>query len=92
MGFASTTVRFSGSIRQFRCKSFWGGDAVRNFCPTCGGFVFGGEVGKDTSHAICVGSLDDPSRFNSKIAIFVRDRPSWAVLPPGLVTSDTIPR
>jgi hypothetical protein len=91
MGFASTTVRFSGPTRQFRCKSFRGGDAVRNFCPTCGGLVFGGEVGKDPSHTIYAGSLDDQSCFRPKIAIFVRNRPSWATLPPGLVTFDTIP-
>jgi hypothetical protein len=91
MGFASTAVRISGSTRRFRCKSFKGGDAVRNFCPTCGGLVFGGEVGKDTLHTIYAGSLDDPSSFRPKIAIFVRDRPSWAILPPGLATFDTIP-
>jgi hypothetical protein len=51
MGFASTAVRISGPTRQFRCKSFKGGDAARNFCPTCGEFVFGGEVGKDASFA-----------------------------------------
>jgi hypothetical protein len=92
MSFASTAVRISGPTRQFRCKSFRGGEAVRNFCPTCGGLVFGGEVGKDTSHMIYAGSLDDPSYFHPKIAIFVRDRPSWAILPPDLATFDTMPR
>jgi hypothetical protein len=84
MGFASTAVRISGPTRQFRCKSCRGGDAVRNFCPSCGGLVFGGEVGKDTSQTIYAGSLDT-------IAIFVRERPSWAVLPLGLKIFDTTP-
>ena len=91
MGFASSAVRFSGRTRQFRSKSFRGGDAVRNSCPICGSLVFGGEVGKDESHTIYAGSLDDPSWFQPKIAIFVRDRPDWAMMPPNLTIFETIP-
>ena len=60
MGFPSSAVRFSGETRQFRSKAANGNIAVRNFCPVCGGLVFGGEVGKDKSHTIYAGSLDDP--------------------------------
>jgi hypothetical protein len=60
MGFASTAVRISGPARQFRCKSIKGSDAVRNFCPTCGGLVFGGEVGHRVSRSSihCLGNAD----------------------------------
>jgi hypothetical protein len=36
-------------------------------------------------------TLDDPSSACPKIDIFVRDRPPRAILPPGLVTFETIP-
>jgi hypothetical protein len=91
MGFPSTALRFTGESRQFRSKAFSGGDAVRNFCPVCGGLVFGGVVGQSTSHTIYAGSLDDPSLFHPTIAIFTRDRPDWVVLPPGLKTFETMP-
>jgi hypothetical protein len=91
MSFASTAVRFSGETRQFRSRSFRGTDAVRNFCLACGGLVFGGEVGKDASHTIYAGSLDDPALFHPTIAIFMRDRPAWVVTPPGLRSFDTMP-
>ena len=91
MGFASAAVRFSGETRQFRSRSFRGTDAVRNFCPGCGGLVFGGEVGKDASHTIYAGSLDDPSLFRPTIAIFVRDRPVWVVISPDLTPFDALP-
>ena len=91
MGFASTAVRFSGATRQFRSKAFKGGDAVRNSCPVCGGLVFGGVVGEDDSHTIYAGSLDEPSRFHPQIAIFARDRPAWALIPPDLSVFDTMP-
>jgi hypothetical protein len=91
MAFASDAVRFSGETRQFRSTSFRGTDAVRNFCPRCGGLVFGGEVGKDTSHTIYAGSLDDPALFHPTIAIFVRDCPAWVAIPPDLTLFDTLP-
>jgi hypothetical protein len=91
MSFAADAVRFHGEPRQFRSKAFRGGEAVRNFCPICGGLVFGGVAGKDTSHTIYAGTLDDPSLFRPEVAIFVRDRPAWAGLPPGLTTFETMP-
>jgi hypothetical protein len=91
MGFASSAVRFQGETRQSRVKSFRGTDAVRNFCPHCGGLVFGGIVGEDDSHTIYAGSLDDASAFKPQVAIFTRSRPAWAPLPQGLPTFDTLP-
>jgi hypothetical protein len=91
MGFASRAVRFSRQPRQFRSKAANGGDAVRNFCPVCGGLVFGGEIGKTDSFTIYAGSLDDPSQFRPTVAIFARDRPAWALIPPGLTIFETIP-
>lgn len=84
LGFAAAAVRITGATRQFRTRSARGGAAVRNFCPDCGGLVFGGEVGRDTEFTIYAGSLDDPSLFRPTVAIFTQDRPAWVVLPAGL--------
>ncbi len=91
MGFAASAVRFSGTTRQFRCKSARGGEAVRNFCSVCGSLVFGGVVGEDESHTIYAGSLDDPSLFRPQIAIFTHGRPQWAVVPGGLTMFEALP-
>lgn len=91
MGFAAAALRFEGAPRQHRCRAFRGGEAVRNYCPDCGGLVFGGVVGESDSHTIYAGSLDDPSLFSPKIAIFNRDRPAWATLPPGVMVFETMP-
>ncbi len=91
MGFSSSAVRFSGQSRQFTCKAANGGDAVRNFCPVCGSLVHGGVVGKDDSFTIYAGTLDDPALFQPKIAIFARDRPAWAPIPPGITVFETTP-
>jgi hypothetical protein len=91
MGFASSAVRFSGPARQFATKAARGGDAVRNSCPVCGSLVFGGEVGKAELFTVYAGTLDDPSAFHPKIAIFARSRPAWAVIPPDLTVFDAMP-
>ena len=91
MGFPSGAVRFSGQSRISTSKAANGGDAVRNFCAICSSLVFGGRVGEDDSHTIYAGSLDDPSSFRPKIAIFTRDRPIWAVIPPDLTIFETTP-
>jgi hypothetical protein len=91
LGFRSDAVRFSGATRQFTCKAASGRDAVRNSCPVCGGLVFGGTVGTDDSFTIYAGSLDDPSLFRPRIAIFTRGRPEWALIPPGLKVYEGLP-
>jgi hypothetical protein len=91
MGFPSSALRFAGRTLQFVSKAARGGEAVRNSCPVCGGLVFGGRVGQDTEFTIYAGSLDDPSLFQPRIAIFTRDRPAWALIPPGLTVYERLP-
>ena len=91
MGFAAEEIAITGATLQFRSPAFSGREAVRNSCPACGGLVFGGEVGKDKMHTVYAGSLDNPALFQPAIAVFVRDRPAWAVVPEGLPTFDTMP-
>jgi len=91
INFGAEAVTFSGAALQFRSLSFRGTESVRNFCPACGGLVFGGEIGKDDAHTIYAGSLDDASLFVPRIAIFNRDRPAWVPLPPGVAMFETMP-
>jgi hypothetical protein len=91
MSFASDAVHFEGTPRQFRSKSARDTEAVRNFCPACGGLVFGGEIGKTPSFTIYAGSLDDPALFHPQIAIFTRSRADWAVIPAGLTLFEALP-
>ena len=92
MVFASEAVQFTGLPRQFACRAANGNEAVRNFCPVCGGLVFGGRVGTDQAFTIYVGSLDDPSLFHPRIAIFTRGRPQWALIPAELTVFEAAPR
>jgi len=91
MGFPRGAMRFSGQTLSYRSKAASGGDAIRNSCPICGSLVFGGEAGVSDIFTIYAGSLDDPSCFCPTAAIFTRNRPSWAVVPPGLTVFEEMP-
>ena len=91
MNFAAADIVITGEARQHAAKSIRGTDAVRNFCPVCGGLVFGGIIGVDAEHTVYAGSLDDQGHFKPTIAIFDRDRPAWLALPAGLAPHATMP-
>jgi len=91
LNFKAHELRFFGQPRQHQCPAARGGLATRNFCPVCGGLVFGGIVGDGAGHTIYAGSLDDPSLFKPSIAIFTRGRPEWAVIPEGLTVFERLP-
>jgi hypothetical protein len=88
MGFPNSAVRFNGQSQKFTSKAANGNDAVRNSCPICCSLVFGGEVGRAEIFTIYAGSLDDPSSFHPNVAIFTRNRPTWALIPPDLTAYD----
>jgi hypothetical protein len=91
MGFSRESLRFSGRILRHRSKAWSGATAVRNSCAVCGGLVFGGEIGVSETFTIYAGSLDEPQSFRPTIAIFTRNRPDWALIPPGLGLYDEQP-
>ena len=91
MGFAAAAITITGATRQSHVTLARGGTATRNHCATCGSLVFGGVVGESDSFTIYAGSLDDPTRFKPQVALFVRERPDWAEVMPGLKEFDAMP-
>lgn len=91
MAFAAADLTFSGPTKTSSSLSARGTPAIRNTCPACASLVFGGPVGETDSHTIYAGSLDDPSVFKPTVAIFVKGRPDWAVVPEGLEMFEGLP-
>jgi hypothetical protein len=91
MAFSGAAMTISGKTLTHRLPLGGGRVATRNSCAACGGLVFGGEVGESTDFNIYAGSLDDPTQFHPKIAIFTRNRPAWALVPQNLKQFETMP-
>jgi hypothetical protein len=92
LGFAGSQVTFRGASRVFSSPAANGGEATRNFCPDCGGLVFGGERDISDAFTIYAGSLDEPADFHPTLAIFTEGRPEWAVIPPHFKVFARAPR
>jgi hypothetical protein len=91
MGFPASAVTITGAVLLNSHKLADGRVADRNHCAACGSLVYGGIVGKVERHTIYAGSLDDPSRFHPKIAIYLREKAPWVDVPPGLTVFDGLP-
>jgi hypothetical protein len=91
MGFPASAVLFTGESQAHTLKQADGRLSQRNFCPNCGGLVFGGVAGISKAYTVYAGSLDHPSRFHPTIAIFTRDKPDWVVLPAGITLFERMP-
>jgi len=92
MGFDVAALIITGRWTVHTLAHADGRAAVRNSCLVCGGLVFGGKLGESDQYNIYAGSLDDPSLFNPTVALFLRDKPDWLPVPPGLREFQTMPR
>lgn len=62
---------------------------TRRFCPTCGTAI-GSEV-QGTMMIVKVGTMDDPSRFRPKVAIYTVDQQPFHMIPEGIPTFERLP-
>jgi hypothetical protein len=91
MGFPASAVKITGEATTHAWMLANGREAVRNSCVRCGSLVFGGIYGKDAMHTIYAGTLDDPSLFEPAMAINVKFKPDWVVLPDGIPQFEGMP-
>ncbi|HEY1630620.1 MAG TPA: GFA family protein [Rhizomicrobium sp.] len=91
MGFPASAMTITGAVLRHRHRLADGREAVRNSCAVCGSLVYGGIVGVDASHTIYAGTLDDVSVFKPAVAINVRYKPDWVILPDGLPRFEGMP-
>jgi hypothetical protein len=92
LGFAPGAVKVTGEAVGHFLPHEDGRTAQRYRCASCGGLVIGGEPNGATGNNVYAGSLDDPTVFKPTMAIFVRDKPDWVILPPGLTLFEGMPK
>jgi hypothetical protein len=92
LGVPKETFTWSGPVKQSRVRGSSGLPAVRNFCSECGSLLFGTPESEPHLATIYVGSLDDPTSFSPKVALYTSQRPPWAKLSMELFEHETLPR
>ena len=64
---------------------------TRMFCPTCGTAIGTRTQRRPDSMILKVGTLDDPSIFQPKAAIFTCDKQPFHVVPEGIPAFEKLP-
>jgi hypothetical protein len=91
LAFRADQLSLSGEMTSYASVAAGGGEAVRSRCARCGSLVLGGRPGAEDVYNLYAGSLDDPARFEPKVAIFTRGRPAWAAVPEHLIAFEGMP-
>lgn len=91
LGVPKTSFTVSGPVKQSCTKGGSGLQALRNFCPECGSLLFGTPESAPDLVTIYVGTLDDPTLFQPREAIFTGQRPAWAKLATPLAEHVALP-
>ena len=91
MGFDASTLAVTSRWTVHTVTHADGRLVTRKSCVVCGGLVFSGELDKTDIYNIYVGSLHDPAHFKLTVALFVRGKPDWLDIPPGLKIFETMP-
>ncbi|HYG28791.1 MAG TPA: GFA family protein [Allosphingosinicella sp.] len=77
LGVPKTAVTVTGETRCFSVAGSSGQETKRHFCPVCGTMLFG-EPGRPAGfYGISAGTLDDPSIFEPRFALFTASRQPW---------------
>jgi hypothetical protein len=92
MGVRRADMRITGATTAYETRAAGGGPSTRHFCPTCGSLIFGGVEGPaDETMSVYVGTLDDPSVFAPRIALFTRSRLPWDAAIAGVREFEAMP-
>jgi hypothetical protein len=79
----------AGTARSFRLKGGSGSDHEVFFCETCGTHLWSRyHAVPGATLFVRAGTLDDPSRAEPAVHIFVRTRLPWVKLPPNVPSFD----
>ncbi|MEK9723544.1 MAG: GFA family protein [Rhodospirillaceae bacterium] len=89
--FPQDAFRFTqGTPRKFT-RTDHENPVTRFFCPTCGTAIGTRSPRRPSSMIVKVGTLDDPSIFNPKLAIFTIDKQHFHTIPDGVPAFERLP-
>lgn len=91
VGVAKDNLTVTGPIKTFSKPGGSGKNATRHFCAECGSLILGSSDAVPALVSVSVGTLDDPSKFQPRTAIFTRSRADWDKCAMALKEFETVP-
>ena len=91
IGYKANVIKIAGAVIRHQLDQKDGRSSVRNSCALCGSLVYGGDVGETDFHTIYAGTLDNPLLFKPTMAINVKFKPDWVILPEGIPQFEGMP-
>ena len=84
LGVAAAAIAISGALTEYERRAN-SGLAVRvAFCPVCGSRLFGYPEASPDLVSVAATSLDDPTAFQPRMAIFAASAPPWHAPDPAI--------
>jgi hypothetical protein len=80
-----------GAVREYQSTGENGSEIYRGFCENCGSPVATRLTRLPQVIGIPAGSMDDPSRHQPTMDLFVRDAQAWDCMNPDLKKFETSP-
>lgn len=80
-----------GSPGRYLVEGMSGNKLPRNFCTACGSTLHADASSYAGIVSIPVPSLDNPSRYAPKMAIFTASAPTWSVIPNNIPSFPGMP-
>ena len=91
IGYKANVIKIAGAVIRHQLDQKDGRSSVRNSCAKCGSLVYGGDVGESDFHTIYAGTLDHPSLFQPTMAINIKFKAGWVILPEGIAQFEGMP-
>ena len=89
--FPAEKLRLVGAVTEYKNKSDKGNEVTRAFCSTCGSPMLGSNSGMVGFVTITLGTLDDLSGFEPKVAVFARNKKPWDRVDESVLSFDGQP-
>ena len=91
VAFPAAAIKVTGTTKTFQSRADSGGTVTREFCPTCGGRMFGSSTSMPAMKTVHAAAFDDPSAFTPMMTVYAKRLVAWDHLAPGLPNFDTMP-
>ena len=89
--FRTEAFRVIGKASDFASVAESGNRMHRRFCSTCGTPLFSEAEARPHLIFVRVGTFDDPTLFNPKLAIYTCDKQAFHHVPEGMPAFEKLP-